>query len=123
MKITMTMKEAIIAISFLLGFAGMSFVGLVLMLVKAQDVKAQDVVEGLPDSGVMITQPAWESGVGEIDFVETGRVIFTISPLDEDGTFTVTLSPDIEWDEAGLEFWRLMERFAEPNRFNWGLSP
>lgn len=82
----------------------------------------QGAIGGEPNSGVTITQPAWESRVGEIDFVDMGRVILTISPLDEDGTFTVTLGPDIEWDEAGIEFWQLMESFAEPNRFNWSPS-
>lgn len=108
------MRASILVISFLLGLGGLGFAGLVI---------AQDVVEGFPDSGVTITQPAWESRVGEIDFVDMGRVILTISPLDEDGTFTVTLGPDIEWDEAGIEFWQLMESFAAPNRFNWGMLP
>ncbi len=84
------------------------------------------IKEAAPDTGVLYTQPKAEFAYNErrhdIDVVSTGRVIFTISPL-LDGKFTVTINPEITWDEAGQEFWRVMEKFAAPNTLIWESKP
>ena len=83
------------------------------------------ITDATPNTGAYYTVPAppsFNDRVGELHFVSASRVLFTISPA-LDGKFTVTLGPDYTWDEAGQEFWRLMEKFAAPNTLIWSASP
>ena len=81
--------------------------------------------DAMPDTGASYTvkSPLSFDGLpGELNFVSLDMVLFTISQV-QDGKFTVTLGPDYTWDEAGQEFWRLMEKFAAPNALIWKASP
>jgi len=79
------------------------------------------ITDATPNTGAYYTVPAppsFNDRVGELHFVSASRVLFTISPA-QDGKFTVTVNPEITWDEAGQEFWRLMEKIAAPNTLIW----
>ncbi len=83
------------------------------------------ITDATPNTGAYYTVPAppsFNDRVGELHFVSASRVLFTISPA-QDGKYTVTLGPDYTWDEAGQEFWRVMEKFAAPNTLIWSASP
>ncbi len=85
------------------------------------------IPDATPYTSTLYTQPSAafankERQYDNFEFVQTGRTLFTISPV-KDGKFTVTLGPDVTWDEAGLEFWRLMETLAAPNTFIWESKP
>ncbi len=83
------------------------------------------ITDATPNTGAYYTVPAppsFNDRVGELHFVSASRALFTISPA-LDGKFTVTVNPEITWDEAGQEFWRVMEKFAAPNTLIWSASP